>query len=227
MTTTLVVVVVAASLTMGMTRQYESHARIFFSTTDQTPSEAYQGGNFAIQRVTSYAHLVEGHELSARVIKRLKLDMTPEELDKKVTATAVPDTVILDITATDPDPKLARRIARVTSAEVRKTVSNLETPPGKAVAPIKATLIDSANLPDSPVSPRPLVNIALGFLLGLLLGAGLALLRELLATRVSEPEDSYEEFAVEAPDDDSISLEGFEDPEHEPADRRGEELGVR
>ena len=223
--TTLVGAVVAAALTVGMTKQYESQARIFFTTSDQNLSEAYQGGNFAIQRVASYAHVVEGNQLSARVINRLKLDLTPEELDEKVTATAVPDTVILDISVTDSDPKKAQQIAQATAAELRRTVSRLETPPGKGAAPIRATVFDSADLPDSPVSPRPLVNIGLGLLLGLLLGAGAALLRE-LSTKNSES-DTYDEIAFEEPVDERSAFDDFVDPADESADPRREEIGVR
>src|SRR5689334_6434776 len=93
----LVVVALASVLTARTTPQYESHARIFVSTTDPSATEAFQGGNFAIQRVSSYANLVNGQQLPSRVVKRLRLDLTPAELAAKVHATVVPQTVILEI----------------------------------------------------------------------------------------------------------------------------------
>jgi tyrosine-protein kinase len=191
-TSLLVVVAVAALVTIRTTPEYQSRARLFVSTTDQSASEAFQGGNFAIQRVSSYADLVNGQELASRVIDKLDLKMTPPQLSGKMTATVVPDSVILEISVTDPDPALARQITQAAAQELAGFVSELETPPGKANAPVKATIVDAANLPTSPVSPQPLRNIGLAIVLGLLLGIGLAVVRELLDTSVKGPEDIAE-----------------------------------
>jgi len=187
-----VVVAVAGLVTYRTTPQYESKARLFVSTTDQSTSDAYQGGLFSIQRVSSYADLASGRELASRVIADLHLDMDAATLAKKITATVVPDTVILEISATDPDPAQAQAIARATSTELRDFVSQLETPPGQTNAPIKATIVDSADLPVAPVSPQPLRNMGLALVLGLLLGLGLAVLRELLDTTVKGAGDVAE-----------------------------------
>jgi capsular exopolysaccharide synthesis family protein len=190
--TCLVVVALAALVTVRTTAQYESHARLFVSTTDQTVSEASQGGSFAIQRVSSYADLVNGQELASRVVRQLGLDMTPAAMQQKITASVVPDTVILDISATDPDPRVAQRIGQATAEQLRAFVSELETPAGQQNAPIKATIVDAADRPGSPVAPQPIRNLGLGLVLGLLLGLGLAVLRDLLDTSVKGPEDIAE-----------------------------------
>ena len=185
----IVVVAIASLVTLKTTPQYESRSRIFVSTTDQTASEAFQGGNFAIQRVSSYADLTKGQELSSRVIHDLHLKIAPAELAGKIQTTVVPDTVILEIAVTDPDPAQAQRISQAVAIELRDFVSELETPPGKSNAPIKATIVDSANLPTSPVSPKPVRNLGLALVLGLLLGIGLAVVRELLDTSVKGNDD--------------------------------------
>src|SRR3954447_9368118 len=57
-TSLLVVVAIAAIVTFRTTPEYQSNARLFVSTTEQSTSDAYQGGLFSIQRVSSYADLV-------------------------------------------------------------------------------------------------------------------------------------------------------------------------
>jgi capsular polysaccharide biosynthesis protein len=185
----LIVVAAASLLTLRTTPEYMSQSRLFVSTSDQSASQTFQGGTFAIQRVSSYADLVKGQELSKRVIDRLGLDMSPAELSGKITATVVPDTVILEIAATDPDPRTAQKISQAVSVELTEFVNELETPPGKKNAAIKASVVDSANLPTSPVSPQPVRNLGLAVVLGLLLGVGLAVVRELLDTSVKGPDD--------------------------------------
>ncbi len=188
----LAVVALSAILTVRATPQYQSDARLFVSTTDQSAIEAFQGGNFAIQRVGSYADLVNGQELASRVIDRLDLSVTSAVLSDKITAAVVPDTVILEISATDSSPLQAQRIGQSAAEELTKFVSELETPPGERNAPVKATIVDQASLPETPVSPQPLRNIGLAILIGLLLGVGLAVVRELLDTSVKTPEDVTE-----------------------------------
>src|SRR3954452_19773404 len=188
-TSLLVVVAIASIVTFRTTPQYRSSSRLFVSTTEQSTSDAYQGGLFSIQRVSSYADLVNGQELAKRVIGDLKLNMDPAQLSKEISATVVPATVILEVSATDSDPRQAQRIARTVATELTKFVSDLETPPGRRNAPIKASVVDSADLPTSPVSPQPVRNLGLAIVLGLLLGVGLAVIRELLDTSVKGAED--------------------------------------
>jgi Mrp family chromosome partitioning ATPase len=57
----------------------------------------------------------------------------------------------------------------------------------------EAQLVRRASVPEEPASPRPLLNGALGLFLGLLLGAGAAIGRELFDRRLKE-EESIEAF---------------------------------
>lgn len=186
-----VVVAIAAAVTLEMTPEYQSQAQLFVSTpADNSVSTAYQGGLFSAQQVTSYAELVGSRALSRRVIADLGLEhSSPAAMSEQVSASVVPDTVLISVTATDPSPKRAQAIAQATAEELSGAVRRLETPPGKKRAPIKASVSDHASLPTSPVSPNPLGNVGLGILLGLLLGFGLAVLRELLDTSVKTAED--------------------------------------
>ena len=185
----IVVVALAALVTSQTTKQYASTARVFVSTTPSNSADAYQGGLFSEQRVASYADLVSGLELSQRVIDQLQLKMTATELAGKIEAAVVPDTVVLKITVTDPSPIQAQKINDGVVKQLQDFVSELETPPGRSVPLLKATVVDSPRLPDTPVSPQPVRNIGLALVLGLLLGFGLAVLREILDTTFKRVED--------------------------------------
>jgi succinoglycan biosynthesis transport protein ExoP len=54
---------------------------------------------------------------------------------------------------------------------------------------VAATIISPAVTPLSPTTPRTAQNLALGFEVGLLLGAGQAVLRDVLNTRVRTTQD--------------------------------------
>jgi capsular exopolysaccharide synthesis family protein len=185
----IVTVTVAALVTFNMTPKYASTTGLFVSTTPSDTGEAYQGSLFSAQRITSYADLASGQELSRRVIEELGLDMDAADLSEKIEATVVPETVNMDITVTDPVPATARLLSQTVAEELIVFVDELETPPGRASAPIKVSIVDAAPLPTTPVSPQPLRNLGLAVVLGLLLGLGLAVLRELLDTTMKSAED--------------------------------------
>lgn len=181
----LIAVGLAAALTWAATPQYTSSARLFVSTSSAADdAQANQGGQFSLQRVKSYANLLTGEVIARRVVEKLKLDEDPRALASQISASAALDTVILTVRVTDPSPERAQRLTDAVAEELVTYVAELETPPGKDEATIKATIVDPANEPGSPVSPNPQRNIAIGLVLGLLIGAGIAILRETLDTTI-------------------------------------------
>ncbi len=182
----------AALLTWQATPQYSSTVSIFVSTSPSDTADAYQDNLFATQRVTSYAELVGKHKLAEQVANDLGTGLDPSTLQAAVSATVHPDTVILEITATDPDPVVARDIAQGYAEALSDEVATLETPPGKTDALVHASIVDNARVSSTPVSPQPVRNLGLAFVLGLLLGVGAAVLRELLDTSLSSSEDIAE-----------------------------------
>lgn len=182
----------AALLTWQATPQYSSTASIFVSTNPSDTADAYQGNLFATQRVASYAELVGKRKLADQVANDLGTGMDPEVLQAAVSTSVNPDTVILEITATDPDPVVARDIAQAYAEALSDEVASLETPDGKTDPLIHASIVDNARVSESPVSPQPVRNLGLALVLGLLLGVGAGVLRELLDTSLSSTEDIAE-----------------------------------
>src|SRR5690606_27990207 len=127
----LIAVAAAAALTLRATPQYASTAQLFVSTSQsETSGDAYSGRPFASQRVSSYADMVSSHRLAERVNDALGADYEPEELAEKVSATVTPETVLLEVTATDEDPEVARNIAQAYAEALASMVRDLETPEG-------------------------------------------------------------------------------------------------
>lgn len=179
--TALVAVGAAAGISLAQTPQYAATARLFVSTpTGNEATDAYQGGLYSQQQVTSYATLITGEEVTAQVAGLLEDGSTARDVSAELRATVVPETTLLDVTATDPDPARAQALANATADVFTAYVQEIER------APIEATVTDAADLPDTPVSPQVLRNVGLAAVLGLLLGIGLAVLRETLDTSVKD-----------------------------------------
>lgn len=178
-------IAVAIIFTLRATPMYESTTRLFISTSQAEDGAAYQGGLFSQQRVKSYADLLTGDEIARRVVESLGLNEKPRELSERITAQALPETVILKITVTDTAPKRAQRITAELAEQFVGYVQEIETLAGQETAPVKASIVDKATLSTEPVSPKPVRNVALAAVLGLLLGVGAAVLRETLDTSIS------------------------------------------
>lgn len=117
--------------TLSITPQYASNARLFVSTTPSGATEAYQGGLFSAERVTSYSDLATSRELAELVIDDLDLNLSPGELTDKVTSHVVPETVILELTVQDPDPARAQALTQSYAEQLRRLIRALETPQGE------------------------------------------------------------------------------------------------
>ncbi|MCD4533762.1 polysaccharide biosynthesis tyrosine autokinase [Nocardioides sp. cx-169] len=187
----LLCVAAAGFLTWQATPKYSSSARIFVSTTPSDTNDALAGNTFAAQRASSYVDLVGTRKLAESVASNLggTAANDPEGLRAAISAEVVPETVNIVLTATDPDPAEARDIAQAYAEALSDLVADLETPRGQANALITASIVDNAQVSSSPVSPQPVRNIGLGAVLGLLLGLGLAVLRDLMDNTLSSSDD--------------------------------------
>jgi capsular exopolysaccharide synthesis family protein len=182
----------AAAATLLAKQMYTSTAQIFVSARDSgdnNASNAYQGGLLAQQQVKTYSRVAVSPTVTDKVAARLQLE--PGVVANSVTADAPLDTVLINVTATARSPKVAQQIAQAVADETSALVPRLETTEGKA-APVKLTVTTAANLPTSPSSPRPKINLALGLLVGIAIGVGAAVLRETLDTTVKGKDDLQE-----------------------------------
>ncbi|WP_028471552.1 YveK family protein, partial [Nocardioides alkalitolerans] len=188
--TTLIVLAAASAVTFLATPQYASTARVFVTTSESSTSgEAAAGATFTLQRVKSYADLTTSRELAEMVRANLDLDESARELSGAVSARVVPDTVILELSVSGPDPDKAQLLTQGYAEAMTVMIRELETPPGGTVSLVKGTIVDAASAPQGPVSPQPSRNLALGGILGLLLGLGIALLREVLDNTIKNAEE--------------------------------------
>ncbi|MCU1431467.1 MAG: Chromosome partitioning protein [Actinotalea sp.] len=174
----------AIALTATATPTYEARSQVFVSVrTGGTTADLLQGSNFTQNQVASYKELVTSPRVLVPVIEQLAIATTPDELARNVRADAPLNSVLINITATDVDPALASDIANATAGSLATEVTALEQPE-QGPSPVKISTVRTASVPTEPTSPDPVTNVALALLLGLVAGAGLALVREVLDTRI-------------------------------------------
>lgn len=187
---TIAVVGLSAALTMVATRVYAAQTQFFVSTSGGDNAASLQQGNtFTQQRVKSYSQLLESPKVLDPVIKQLGLRTSAAQLAGQVTATVPLETVLIDVTVTDGSAEQAARIAQAIGRTFPSTIAEIERVQSGQPSPVKVTVVKEAKVDPTPVSPRPTRNIALGLVLGLLAGFGLALLRDALDQTVKTQTD--------------------------------------
>lgn len=174
---------------MLTTPLYQATTRLFVSTTSgSSASDMYQGNRFSQERVISYAELLTGVTLAQRTVDKLGLDMSAVELRANVKASAKPDTVLINVAVLDQSPVRARDIANTLSDEFVAMVRELETPESGGSPDARVVVEQRASIPYNPVVPKTARNIAAGLALGILLGVGTAIVRDLLDNTVKSRE---------------------------------------
>jgi succinoglycan biosynthesis transport protein ExoP len=172
---------------------YTATAKSFVTVAEPVNSdsqgEIFQGSQFAVQRVKSYAPLVESPDVLEPVIRKLRLDATPRQLARTVSVSSAPETVLMDVSVDNPDPELAAEIADAVSLQFGTVIEGLETARENGVSNVKVSLAKPADVPLHPSSPRIPLNLVLGGAAGLAVGLMGAVLRQHLDTRVKTPDD--------------------------------------
>jgi tyrosine-protein kinase len=186
---TLTTLALASAVTLAMPKKYTATTRLFIAVAGESVTDLAQGSNFAEKQMSSYAEVATSPRVLAPVIGELHLRTTPKELAESVEATVPVETVILEIEATDPDPTRAADIANAVGRELAKATADLSPQKEYGTEAVVATPIAAAEVPDKASSPKIIQNLAIGLILGLLLGLGVAMLRHVLDTKVRNEND--------------------------------------
>ena len=189
--------VVGAVFTVVSTPMYTSTTSLFVSTpSGANTSDLLTGSTFTQQRVKSYAGIVTSPSVLDPVVASLGLSDIKKVLPDRITSDVPLNTVVINITVTDESPYRAASIANAVGESLTNVVATLETPTGSSISPIKLSTIEPGTVADKPDSPKPLLNMALAVLAGLVIGFGVALLRENLDLRIKNVDDIPERNGV-------------------------------
>jgi capsular exopolysaccharide synthesis family protein len=178
----------AVAVTLLTPPRYAASVTFFVSTRGTEVTQAFQGGQFAQQRVKSYVDVMTSNRLAQSVAAAEPTGLTAEEVQKEITAQVKLDTVLVEATVTDTDRARALQIAQTLAVEFPALVGTLETPPGSKIPTVGVKIVAEPRLADAPVSPQPVRNVGLAIALGLIVGVGAAALRESMDTTVRSPE---------------------------------------
>lgn len=130
----------------------------------------------------TYSEIAKSRLVAESTIKQLNKDLTYEDFSKLITVTPQVDTQIMMLKARSKDPKDAMDTVNALSENFIKEAMRLY-PTGNV------QIIDSAAMPDKPIKPKKKLNIAIAFVLGLMISFGLVFLFEYMDNTIKTEED--------------------------------------
>lgn len=179
----------------------------------------------------TYSEIIHSQSVLEEVISNLSLPYSAEQMrihetlnfddlfyshQTKVKVAAVPDTELINISVTSPDPQLASNIAnevaRVSIGKINEYM-NIEN--------IK--VIEKARVPSNPFRPKITVNVVVAFFVGFMAALALTLLFDYFDRTIKDPSEVFEllelpvigvipkleSMQVKVNDKDSILTEAF------------------
>ncbi|MFF2176875.1 YveK family protein [Lysinibacillus sp. NPDC058147] len=191
MSLTALLVGIAATMNyFVLTPVYQSETQILVNqkldTRQPTQFEA-QKLEVDLQLINTYSIIIKSPVILTKVIERLDLNRTPEQLMDQISVTNANNSQVVSVKVEDSDSKRAVEIAN-TLAEVFKR----EIPVLMSVDNI--TILSSAKISEHPVpiKPNKLLNLVIGGVFGFLVGMAIAFLLEVFNKKIKSEHEVEE-----------------------------------
>ena len=153
---------------------YEASTKVFIGK-EESSMESYNYNDITMYQklLKTYSELIKTKDLINRAITNSKYELKVEEVLNDVSVTTVADTQMIQIAYRSTSPNIAKNMLENITNEFIATAQEL-VPNGNV------KILESVELPKNPVAPNKAMNIAIAFILGMMVGFGIVFLLEYL-----------------------------------------------
>lgn len=188
----LITVVGAVTFLFLSPKKYTTTAEVYATYSTVTSSatsvtDINTAGSYISQQIKSYPSLAVTSAVLDPVISKLNLDMTKAELADLITVTNPTDTMLIDISVENTDPAMSSKIANMVAESLSETVTSSLNPSTESL--VNLALVQKAETPTSPSSPKTTLIILVSVGLGLILGIAVAFIRDAFDTKLRTVRD--------------------------------------
>ena len=169
---------------------YEASTKVFVGK-EESSLEGYNTNDIQMYQklLQTYAETIKTNEVIQAAINNTNADLSIKDVKDSLTVTPISDTQILQIKYKNNDPEVARSIIENITNEF--VILSKELVPNGNVR-----VIEAVQLPEDPVAPNKKMNIAIAFLLGLMVSVGLVFLLEYLDNTFKTKENLERELNI-------------------------------
>ena len=169
---------------------YETSTKVFIGK-EESNLEGYNTNDIQMYQklLQTYAETIKTNEVVQAAINSTNADLSVKDVKDSLTVTPIADTQILQIKYKNNDPEVAKSILENITNEF--VILSKELVPNGNVR-----VIEAVQLPEDPVAPNKKMNIAIAFLLGLMVSVGLVFLLEYLDNTFKTKENIERELNI-------------------------------
>ena len=153
---------------------YEASTKIFIGK-EGAESEGYNSSDVSMYQnlIKTYSELIKTKDLVNKAIDNSEYDLSVNSVLNCITVNTLTGTQILQISYQSKSPSIAKNILESITNEFITKAEEL-VPNGNV------KILESVELPKNPVAPNKTMNIAIAFILGMMVGFGIVFLLEYL-----------------------------------------------
>ena len=196
----MIIVILAAAvgsvlLVRSTPKRFSAFARLYINVPVTTnANDAVNGVSLSAALLPSYAAIATSKGAAQQIVANLHITTeTYADVQGKLSADKEPNTLIIDVTASDENPNMAVTLADEASRVLMSEIAQLNA---QQQDPVQAEIIDTAAGTAHQVAPTPKSTVALGTLLGVVAAGILVALLEALDRSVRTPEQGQTALGV-------------------------------
>ena len=163
---------------------FEASTTLMVSKTRDEESSNLQYNDILLNQklVKTYSEIVKSNRVLEKVIEQLGLNMSTGDLRSKVQVNSVSDTEIIRISVEDQDANFATELANSIAVVFMGEI-------GGIMKMDNVQFIDPAQTPINPIKPRPMLNMAIAGVLGMMVSVFAIFLLEYFDNTIKTIED--------------------------------------
>jgi capsular polysaccharide biosynthesis protein len=139
-----------------------------------------------LELINTYNVIMKSPIILEKVISQMNLDTSVGQLNEQITVSSKENSQVVEVSVEDKDPAQAVQLANTIAAVFKEQIV-----PIMNVEKNNVSILSEAQLAEdpSPIKPKPLLNIAIALVVGLMAGVGLAFLLEYMDTTIKTEQD--------------------------------------
>lgn len=156
--------------------KYQASTKLFIGKeNNEAQVQSYNSNDVQMYQklLKTYAEVIQTNDLVEKAIENEDLKLESSKVLKNLTVTPRADTQILEISYINTDPIVAKKVVSLVTNQFVQSATEL-------ISNGNVKVIEEVRTPEQPVSPNKKLNIAIAFLLGLMISVGLSFLIEFM-----------------------------------------------
>jgi len=165
-----------------ITPSYQTSTQMIISNLHDDNLITHSDIQVSLQLINTFNDILLSPTILDQVIEELNLVSTADGLRRRMSSSSATNSQVITLTVRHEEPLLAYRIANVTADIFREeipSIMNVDT----------VSILATAQIPTSPISPNLSMNTAIGVVIGLIFGIFLTFLLEVLDKTVKTEQE--------------------------------------